>query len=47
MDRALLIWGVLHFQVGSAILCLTLHALRDALALIRWALTLFAAPKRA
>lgn len=31
MNRVLWIWGVLHFLVGSAILLLTLHPLRDAL----------------
>lgn len=29
--RALWIWGTLHFLVGSSILFLTLHPLRDAL----------------
>lgn len=29
--RALWIWGALHFLIGSAILFLTLHPLRDAL----------------
>ncbi len=31
MARALWIWGTLHFLVGSAILFLTVHPLRDAL----------------
>lgn len=31
MARALWVWGTLHFLIGSAMLFLTLHPLRDAL----------------